>query len=384
MKTGFELEFTAAIVDAESSNYGRFYNYVLSLMEECGIYDWYLADDASCGNELVSPPLEEEQGLAQLLQVCVCAKTAKEKFHLPRIVGMDSGVHYHFDATDLKRQSAKNVVGIRNMLLLAAILEPLWYSMNPGARFDTAFAAPLNFNMFQMVRARDMTDIRDIWFRPYMGVMGHGDSYRVKNNGYLPEFINDDRAQPEKYDWTRYHGFNLVALFKHGTFEFRYTHGSFEPNNIELWFYLYRRVVEAARSMRTKDILARCPVNIDTIKLNSIGGVQGQMYADLKQAIHFLFKVTPPDVRMLKFILAKIIKYNPDAIPAKVALQIFDHTGDFDSLMKILEPINIQSAHYRRNRYRYVPMENQGIGLPTEYAEEEYPEDEQRNDENYY
>ena len=354
MKTGFELEFTASIANAESRQYGRFYNYVLKLMEESNIYNWRLDDDASCGNELVSPALPEEEGLAQTLQVCHCANTAQEKFNLTRIIGQDTGVHYHFDATDLMKMSNKNVSAIRNVLLLSAILEPLWYSMNPGARFDTAFAAPLTFNMFQMIRARDMTDIRDIWFRPYMGVMGHSDSYRVKTKNYMPSFINNDKQLPEKYDWTRYHGFNLNALFKHGTFEFRYTHGSFEPNNVEMWFYMYRQVVEASRTMPTRDIVQRCPININSIKMNCLTGMQNIFYADLKQLIQFLFKIIPQDIRMLKFVLTKIIKYNSGSMPANVILKIFDYQGDFKGLMKILEPVNIESSHYRRNRYKFM------------------------------
>ena len=212
MRFGIELEFTASVVHAISHKHGRFFDYVRGLLQESAVREWRVVEDASCGNELVSPILQGEKGMAQVHQVCACVEKAQEVFNLGRLLGPDAGVHFHYDATDLVEQSKKNVRPLRNALVLSAILEPLWYSMNPGTRFDTAFAAPLNFNLFQMCRARDMIDIRDIWFVPYMGVNGHSDSYRVKHSSYSPIFINNEMKKPEKYDWTRYHGLNFVAL----------------------------------------------------------------------------------------------------------------------------------------------------------------------------
>jgi hypothetical protein len=327
-KHGMELEFTAAIAHAHHPSLGGFYDYLLTLMRESGIHDWRYEADASCGNEVVSPILEGEKGLASALQVCHCAMTAQKAFGLGRLLGPDAGVHYHFDATDLVKQGKQNVMTIRNVLLLSAILEPLWFSMNPGARFETAFAAPLNFNLFQLIRARDMVDIRDLWFRPYMGVRGHSDSYRVQHNSYSPNFVNSERT-PDKYDWTRYHGMNLVALWKHGTFEFRYTHGSFEPENIENWFRFYKSVVDLARTRKTRPIVRACPMNINDIKLDSISGLHDMIYRDLNLAINFMFKSSgktqplfAPDAKMLRFILHKIIKYNPDCMPGLIMRKV--------------------------------------------------------------
>jgi hypothetical protein len=358
MKFGIELELTAAIAHAHHDHHGSFYDYVLQLMRESSITNWRMDEDASCGNEFVSPPLEGEKGWAQVEQVIHCVKTAQEVFGYKRIIGNDSGVHYHFDANDLLKLSNRSVTALRNVLILGAILEPLWFSMNPAARFDTNFAAPLNFNMFQMIRARDMTDLRDIWFRPYQGVSGHQDSYRVKNSLYLPDFVNNPAAKPDKYDWTRYHGLNFLSLFKHGTVEFRYTHGSFDSNNITLWYEMYRRVVEAAREMRTKNILLSSPVNFETLKASAIPNLQAPLYADLKLVIDFLFKVIKPDVKMLRFVLGKIIKYNPAALPKNIVLKILDYHGDFDGLMALITPTNIESIHYKKNKYRYSPPHN--------------------------
>lgn len=373
MKFGIELEFTAATIFANSKCYGPFYDYLLQLIRESGIQDWRIEQDASCGNEIVSPILDGKKGLNQVMQVCHCAQMAQEQFALNSLLGPDCGVHFHFDARDLLKQSDASVVAIRNVLLLSVILEPLWYSMNPGIRFDTAFAAPLNFNMFQMVRARDMTDIRDIWFRSYMGVNCHSDSYRVKQQSYSPVFINSNQ-NPEKYDWTRYHGMNLVSLFKHGSIEFRYTHGSFDPSNIEMWFNHFKQIVEVSRSISTRKIIRACPMNINDMKMNSVAGLQNLIYGDLRLGVEFLFNMIPQDGHMLKFVLEKLIKYNPDSFNPTFVKRIWKEDGSsFAALMNCLGGTRIPSYHTHRNRHRFTPPDHQinhpeegGIDYPTE------------------
>jgi len=381
---GIELEFTAAVAHAYHEKYGGFYDYVLTLMRESGINQWCYENDASCGNEIVSPILDaNHKGLEQALQACECVLLAQKQFALGRVLGPDAGVHYHFDATDLVKDSKNNVQAIRNVLLLSAVLEPLWFSMNPCARLETAFAAPLNFNLFQMVRARDMVDIRDIWFRHYMGVRGHSDSYRIQHQSYSPQFVNGER-RPDKYDWTRYHGMNLVALWKHGTFEFRYTHGSFDPYTIEMWYKFYRTVVNVARLGKTRQIVRACPMNIDDIKSNSINGLHDLIYSDLGLAIKFMFKPTSkatpalfaPNPKLLKFILSKIIKYNRGCMPGTIMRRIWDDDAtDFNRLMNYIRDIRIESVYKRRNRFKFTPTSDQAIQMNEETDEgyHEYP-----------
>jgi len=365
MKFGIELEYTASVAHSNHSKYGNFYEYVLQLMRESAVHDWRYEVDASCGNEIVSPILHEDNnGLAQALQACECSLSAQETYELSSIEGRDAGIHYHFDANDLLKKKADSVMAIRNVLLLSAMLEPLWFSMNPGSRFETAFAAPLNFNLFQMVRARDMVDIRDIWFRHEQGVRGHSDSYRIEHNSYSSSFINNEELKPDKYDWTRYHGMNLVALWKHGTFEFRYTHGSFNPRNVEQWFHIYRSVVQLAREVNTRPIVRAMPINIEDIKCGSIKGLHDKVYYDLNTAINFMFRphgkkeeaLFAPNSEMLHFILKRLLKFNPGCLPPKVAKLVWEDDGtDFERLMGYIRGLRIESAHYARNRYRWTP-----------------------------
>ena len=360
---GVELEFTAAILHARSERYGDFHTYLQQLLRESGIRDWRIEHDNSCGHEIVSPILTGDKGLAQVMQVCDCAAMAQKQFNLARLIGPDTGVHFHYDATDLvdiKRSQWLNSTPVRNVLLLAAFLEPLWYSMNPNIRFDTAFAAPLNFNLYQVARARDMTDIRAQWFVPQMGVRGHADSYRVANTTYLAGFINNDLEKPEKYDWTRYHGFNLVALFKHHTFEFRYTHGSFDPDNIERWYNHYLKVVEVSREWDTKQILKAISAigfGAKTIRQSSITTIQNAIYTNLAKAIELYFMLVPHDVQELHFILKKLIKYNSANIPPRVGKRIWEYKGDsFDELMELIKGTKLMSAHNFNSRTRFLNL----------------------------
>lgn len=346
MKFGIELEFTAAVLTATGPD-GGFYTYYSQLLEESGIHNWRIDQDASCGNEVVSPILYGEDGLNQALQACYCAELAKERFGLSRILGADCGVHYHYSAEGMKTKTIRNILGV------CVGVEPLFYSMNPASRFDTAFAAPLNFNLFQIFRARDMKDIRNEWFRPYMGVQGHPDSHRNRNNIYKPEFLNAESKKPDKYDWTRYHGLNLVAYFKHGTIEFRYTHGSFDQRNVEMWFRLYHSLVKGCEALKTRRIVKVFPFSHTQISEMSVSKMQKHLYSDLGRSIRLLYHVAKLNTIQLKFIMEKIIKYNHAAVGKQVVKDIraYDDTESPEALLEMICAQPIRSSHCGRGRY---------------------------------
>ena len=116
---------------------------------------------------------------------------------------------------------------------------------------------------------------------------------------------------------------------------------------------MYLKVVLAARNLSTKTIVRAAPTSIDNLKLSSIGGLHNELYSDLKSAIHFLFSIIDPDVRLLRFILSKLIKYNPTAFPKNFINKILSFQGNFDELMKMLTPVQIKSAHKKRHAYKY-------------------------------
>lgn len=360
MKFGVELEFTAALMGAACGNKGSFYDYLQYLAGQCNIKDWKIEQDGSCGNEVVSPILEGENGLRELLQICYLSRKTADDFGISRLTGVDCGIHFHFDASPLNHRQ------IRNSMVITAMAETLFYAMNPLSRFQTNFAAPLNFNLFQCIRARDIVDLRDLWFRSYMGVDANQDSFRHKHNEYFPGFINDEKRKPRKYDWTRYHGFNFVSLFKHGTIEFRYAHGSFDDDTVEMWYRLFLGVMEASVNMRTKDILkTNFPFGMNKIKLHPLPSLQRTLFNDMRRVIGFLFvpksgtdkSLIQPKPELLKFVAKRLKKFTPTVFSNpnyKTIMSSNDPTEILDLMMA--EPIAMPHGGY-------VPMHNDDIGI---------------------
>lgn len=353
MKFGAELEFTASVLNAGNEHYGTFYEYLQVLMTQSAITDWKIENDNSCGNEIVSPILNGDAGLKSLMQVCYCANKASKDLGISRLTGIDCGIHFHFDATKL------NHIQIRNVLLITSMVEPLFYGMNPTSRFATNFAAPLNFNLFQCIRARDIIDLRDVWFRSYMGVDAHPDSYRYKNQEYFPEFINSKKL-PHKYDWTRYHGMNFVALFKHGTIEFRYAHGSFDEHIVKMWYMFFKAIMETAINNKTRRILkSNMPFTMAEIRDRSLTKLQYSLFRDIRKVIKFLFvpqkgtneSLISPDVDLIKFIVQRLIKFNCRGISMENYNSILS-SNDSNEILSLLEnqKIALKHAEYIRHQ----------------------------------
>jgi len=361
MRFGVELEFTAALTGAICQTKGTFYDYLQHLANQCNIFDWKIEQDGSCGNEIVSPILEGEKGLAELLQMCHLSHKAAEDFGINRLTGVDCGIHFHYDATNLNHRQ------IRNSMVITAMAETLFYAMNPLSRFQTNFAAPLNFNLFQCIRARDVVDLRDCWFRSYMGVDAHPDSFRHKHSEYFPAFINNEKKNPQKYDWTRYHGFNFVSLFKNGTIEFRYAHGSFDEETVEHWFNLFLGVMKASVNLRTKDIMrTNFPFSMKTVKSQSLPALQINLYNNIGKVIAFLFKpksgtkqsLIQPTVPMLQFIVERLVKFTPGVFTPKSYKTIMGESSDGDPY-KVLNLILDNKLVLPHGGY--VPMHNELI-----------------------
>ena len=357
MKFGAELEFTANMVHFSSGNH-TFYTYLQKLVGQSNIKNWKIEQDNSCGNEIVSPILEGEQGLKELLHVCYCANKAAEYMGASRLSGLDCGIHFHYDARSM------NHIAIRNILVATAMIEPLFYAMNPMSRFGTNFAAPLNFNMFQCLRARDMVDLRDIWFRSYMGVSANQDSYRVKSKEYYPEFINNATKAPHKYDWTRYHGLNFVALFKHKTIEYRYAQCSFDEHTIEMWYRLFYAIVDACITTSTRKLLkSNFPYKMGTIKQNGMAYLQRTLFNDLGKIIKFLFvpqrgtkeSFIKPDLELIKFIANRIFKYAANRSKL-FSIEKVDNAKTIEEALDAILEKKIPSTHGRYLSFNPSPM----------------------------
>ena len=79
---------------------------------------------------------------------------------------------------------------------------------------------------------------------------------------------------------------------------------------------------------------------------------------------------------MLRFILRKLIKYNPNCMPMETVKKIWlNDDADFRQLMDYIRDIRIESAHRKRNRYKFTPSPE---GVPSSEGlhhdeDEDYP-----------
>jgi hypothetical protein len=296
---GVELEFTA-FTRHLANRYGTFHDHVFNLCDQSGLKGWKINKDGSCGHELVSPKLKGQTGMNLLMEACVLCEKARIDFGQDRIVGFDTGVHYHYDATSF------DIRFLRNIVIITAALEPMILLMNPHERNNLCYAGPMNVNLYQMMRVRDEIDLKEQWFRHYNGNIvanSHQGNYGVK-------FWNGNGKGPHKYDYTRYHGFNLVAYWHHGSVEFRYTHGTFNQEIIFQYFRLYQAMVEAAAALKTPELLAIYPCSKSEVRKMSMQDFHTFLISDMPRLLSFVGKLIKPDVSMWKFIATRLFKHN--------------------------------------------------------------------------
>jgi hypothetical protein len=317
---GIELEFTAYTRQLVGPN-GSFHDHVWKLCEQSGLPNWQIKKDGSCGHELVSPKLQGQNGLNILMEICMLCQRAAKDFEQERIVGFDTGVHYHFDASHYDYRF------LRNIVVIMAAIEPLILLMNPRERNNLCYAGPMNINLYQMIRARDEIDLTEQWFRHYNGnpvANSHQGNYGVK-------FWNGSGKNPHKYDYTRYHGFNLVAYWHHRTVEFRYTHGTFNQEIIYEYFRIYHKIVEAAASMKMADIMSVYPYKRNDVKTLSMEEFQMNLIADMPKLLAFTGAIIKPDVKTWKFIANRLFKNNWQNINLDFINMILSFPDDGDA-----------------------------------------------------
>lgn len=189
---------------------------------------WALHTDASCGGEVVSPPLTKNSGgFSEVATICDMVNTMAFKAGLPAADG-ECGLHVHLDAGDFKPKILGSVFSILYQI------EPVIYSIYTNRNHH--YCAPIQVNMALMPNAKTWTEIRDYWYRP---------SNNRKQAGYTVDFVNSD-TPGDRYDETRYHGFNIHCYWRQGTIEFRYARGTFDVEKIYAFYDLCTSIVDAA------------------------------------------------------------------------------------------------------------------------------------------
>lgn len=193
---------------------------------------WRLLTDSSCGGEIVSPPLTKNSGgFSEVATVCDLVNLMSFQAGLPASDG-ECGLHVHLDAADMKPRIIGSIFSILYQI------EPVIYSIYTNRNHH--YCAPIQVNMALMPNAKSWTEVRDFWYRP---------SNNRKGSGYTVDFINSD-TPGDRYDETRYHGFNIHCYWRQGTIEFRYARGTFDVEKVYAFYDLCTSIVDAAISRK--------------------------------------------------------------------------------------------------------------------------------------
>lgn len=144
-------------------------------------------------------------------------------------VNKSCGMHMHIGVTDLIQNNPNTL--FRIMATYYAI-EPIIYAMLPLSRRDNRYSLPLDnwishTKMMELSGKQEvsMKDIEETWYKSRQ-----------------QQDIETYKKRP--YDSSRYHGFNLHSLFKHGTLELRYHHGTLNAIKIRNWVNMHLTILD--------------------------------------------------------------------------------------------------------------------------------------------
>ena len=149
------------------------------------------------------------------------------------------GIHVHTDAFYL------GVNELKGILLTARALEPLIYNMLPRSRSESRYSKPMDkIDSKIIVDIKTISELCQLWY----------------------EVMNGTHASCEKYNDSRYRGFNLHSRFLHGTIEYRYHHGTISHYYIKNWIMLCLAISDFgatlfSKSNKTINLFADVDVN---------------------------------------------------------------------------------------------------------------------------
>jgi hypothetical protein len=159
------------------------------------------------------------------------------------------GIHVHTDAYYL------GVNELKGILLTVRALEPLIYSMLPKSRSESRYSKPMDYIDSQVILdVKSISDLCQLWY----------------------ETMNDTHASSEKYNDSRYRGFNLHSRFLHGTIEYRYHHGTVNPYYINNWILFCLAISDfgttlLSKSKKTVNLFVDSSANKYTVLLEAMG-----------------------------------------------------------------------------------------------------------------
>ena len=196
---------------------------LFDLPKEIGI-----TSDGSLGSrgiELQTPKLTGTKGDELLKKVC--QQLNNDKF----IVDRTCGLHVHFDTSDFKTTTQ-----IRNLILFYLTFENVIYSFLPMSRRINRFCIPLSelYHLKEVTNLRDIDSIEKMW-------------YREQSRESIDERKN------EKYDSSRYAGYNFHSMLANGHIESRHHSGTQDYQKIKNWTELNIIILDNILSGRIND-----------------------------------------------------------------------------------------------------------------------------------
>lgn len=166
---------------------------------------WKVITDASCGFELVSPPLKGKDGFNQIELAC------KALAEIGATVNMNCGLHVHHD---LNGASVKQIV---NIFALYTKMEKTFDSMHPMSRRNNRFC------------------------------QSSADLARYTRQGLLTKLSTITKIEElDQLFRDRYAKVNFRSYLKYGTIEFRQHSGTTNAAKIINWVMMSQQVVERA------------------------------------------------------------------------------------------------------------------------------------------
>ena len=136
------------------------------------------------------------------------------------------GIHVHTDAFYL------GVNELKGILLTARTLEPLIYNMLPRSRSDGRYSKPMDrIDSKIILDIKTTSELCQLWY----------------------EVMNGTHASSDKYNDSRYRGFNLHSRFLHGTIEYRYHHGTINSHYINNWIMFCLAISDFGTSLFSRD-----------------------------------------------------------------------------------------------------------------------------------
>ena len=163
-------------------------------------YDGSLSD---YGREFVMRPEVGDAALKRIKRFCDWA--LENNWYIDN----SCGLHVHTDAFYMGVNSLKGV------LLTIRALEPFIYKMLPISRYNSRYSSPMSTKASteDILEVKTFGEFCELW--------------------YLK--MNEVTMTADKYNDSRYRGFNLHSRILHGTIEYRYHHGTLNFESIASW-----------------------------------------------------------------------------------------------------------------------------------------------------